>query len=98
MRNDELEYEKETRCHKCGADLPRGKSRLARYCRVMVLCEYCAQHEWAPRPAPDYPAITNRQGERFLSYTERRKMERDAFETTEWTPEFYAEWLEMWEE
>ena len=91
----EQEFE---RCQSCGADLPTGKSRLARYCQAMGLCKYCVRHEWAPRPAPDYPAITNQQGERFLSHDERRKMEQEAFETTDWSPEFYDEWMEYWED
>jgi len=95
------------RCHDCGQALPKSPSyppfskgeagglELPWCYRFIGLCRYCYRHKFPARGRPSWPAISQ-SNQRFLSWTERREMERDAFDTTQWSPEFYAEWIAYW--
>ena len=90
----EQEY---TRCQECGDELPKSRTRTGWLCRTIGLCKYCYQHKFDQREESDRPAISQ-NGEKLLSWSERREMERAGFDSTNWSPEFYQEWLEIWDD
>ncbi len=94
-RNNEVLAKEERFCHDCGKPLPRGKGLRAWYCQTVGLCRYCYRHK--------YPIQRNRKqtpikpnGKRFLSWTERRYLERAGFNPEVWSPEFRAEMRDYW--
>ncbi len=90
----EQEY---TRCQECGEEIPQSRTRIGRLCRATELCKYCYKHKFDQREESDRPAISQ-DGEKLLSWSERREMEQDGFNPEVWSPEFYQEWLEIWED
>ena len=91
-------FEGETRCHEpgCGNPLPKGNGLRAWYCQTIGLCRYCYRHKYPRRGRPKWAPISS-GSKRFLSWDERRYMERAGFNPEVWSPEFRAEMEDYWE-
>jgi len=84
-----------TRCHECGEEIPQSRTRIGRLCRATGLCKYCYKHGLDQHQASDRPSISQ-DGEKLLSWSERREMEQDGFNPEVWSPEFREEMRDYW--
>ena len=84
------------RCHDCGEPLPKGNGLRAWYCQTLGLCRYCYRHKYPTRRNHKQTPVKP-NGKRFLSWTERRYLERAGFNEEVWSPEFRAEMHEYYE-
>ena len=95
MRNNEVLAKEERFCHDCGKPLPRGKGLRAWYCQTIGLCRYCYRHKYPTRRNPEQTPVKP-EGKRFLSWTERRYLERKGFNEEVWSEEFRKEMRDYW--
>ena len=97
MKKNEVMVEEgfDERCHDCGKRLPTGKGLRAWYCRTIGLCRYCYRHKYLTRRKGRQTPVKP-EGKWFLSWDERRYLERIGFNEEVWSPEFRAEMHEYW--